>query len=72
MEINNKTIDFTNSEIAFKNKTNSQLREAYLLFKVMNNPLMVKIGKNLVRFAFSIHFPIDGGQTLTDCSKTVE
>lgn len=84
MEINNKTIDFTNSEIAFKNKTNSQLREAYLLFKVMNNPLMVKIGKNLVRFAFSIHFPIDGiirntiykffvgGQTIDDCSKTVE
>lgn len=84
MEINNKTIDFTNSEIAFKNKTNSQLREAYLLFKVMNNPFMVKIGKNLVRFAFSIHFPIDGiirntiykffvgGQTIDDCSKTVE
>ncbi len=84
MELSKKTIDFSNYEIAFRNKTNAQLREAYLLFKVMNNSFMVKIGKNLVKFAFSIHFPIEGiirktiykffvgGRTIEDCSKTID
>lgn len=84
MEISKKTVDFSNYEIAFKNKTNAQLREAYLLFKIMNNPAMVKIGKNLVNLAFSIHFPVEGiirktiykffvgGRTIEDCSKAIE
>lgn len=84
MEENNKAIDFNNSEISFKNKKNKELREAYLLFKVMNNPLMVKIGKHLTNFAFTLHLPIKwiirntiykyfvGGSTIEDCAKTVE
>jgi proline dehydrogenase len=84
MELNHQAIDFTNSEIAFKNKTNAQLKEAYVLFKIMNNPFWVKTGKNLTRFAFSIHLPIDwiirntiykffvGGRSIEDCSKTIK
>lgn len=84
MEVKNKTIDFTNSEIAFKDKSNTSLREAYLLFKVMNNPFMVKTGKKLVNFAFAIRFPVEGiirktiykyfvgGRTIEDCANTID
>ncbi|MFA7081871.1 MAG: proline dehydrogenase family protein [Bacteroidales bacterium] len=84
MELNYKAIDFNNSEISFKNKKSKELREAYLLFKVMNNPFMVKIGKHLVNIAFTLHLPIQwiirntiykyfvGGRSIEDCAKTVD
>lgn len=84
MNIEQNKIDFNNSEISFKDKSNKELREAYLLFKVMNNPSLVKIGKHLVNFAFSIHFPIKGiirntiykyfvgGSSIEDCIKSIE
>lgn len=84
MKITDKIIDFNNSEISFKNKKNKELREAYLLFKVMNNPFMVKMGKHLTNFAFSIHLPIEwiirntiykyfvGGSSIEDCAKTID
>ncbi|MBP1630796.1 MAG: hypothetical protein H6Q15_1689 [Bacteroidetes bacterium] len=84
MELTPKTIDFSNSEISFKNKSNKELREAYLLFKIMNNPFFVKMGKHLVDLSFSIHLPIQGiirntiykyfvgGSSIEDCLKTVE
>ncbi|MDR1743313.1 MAG: proline dehydrogenase family protein [Dysgonamonadaceae bacterium] len=82
----NKTdsIDFSNSEIAFQGKANRDLRETYLLFKVMNNAGLVKTGKNLVNFAFAIHFPIEwfikatiykhfvGGTSIDNCMATVD
>ncbi len=76
-------IDFSNTEVAFKNKTNSELRQAHMLFKVMNNNFMVNMGKHMVNFAFSIHFPVDGiirktiyrhfvgGTSISDCAKTI-
>ena len=51
-------INFSNSEIAFRNKTNSELREAHMLFKVMNNSSIVRLGKHAVNFAFALHLPI--------------
>ena len=84
MQSNNERIDFENLEIAFKDKSNAQLRQANMLFKVMNNAGMVKVGKHMVNLAFSIHFPIKGiirntiykhfvgGVSIEDCSKTIE
>lgn len=78
------SIDFSNVEIAFRDQSNASLREAYQLFKVMNNRIMVKIGKHLVSFAFAMHFPVKsilrrtiyrhfvGGVSIEDCSKTIE
>ena len=77
-------IDFNNSEIAFRNKSNVELRQAHLLFKVMNNAGLVKIGKHLVNIAFAVHFPVKGilrntiyqhfvgGTSIADCSKTIQ
>jgi proline dehydrogenase len=77
-------IDFNNSEIAFRGKSNTDLRSSYYLFKVMNNQVMVNLGKILVNFAFAIHFPIKGilratiykhfvgGTSIADCKKTLD
>ena len=84
MLLTHNVIDFNNSEIAFRNKSNAELRQAHLLFKVMNNAGLVKIGKHLVNIAFAIHFPVKGilrntiyqhfvgGTSIADCSKTIQ
>lgn len=77
-------IDFSNSGIAFRDRSNYDLRETHLLFKIMNNSGLVKMGKTLVNFAFAIHFPVKGiirntiykhfvgGISIDDCMKTVD
>ena len=84
MLLTHDVIDFNNSEIAFRNKSNAELRQAHLLFRVMNNAGLVKTGKHLVNLAFAIRFPIKGilratiykhfvgGMSIEDCAKTVE
>ena len=77
-------INFNDTEIAFRDKTNADLREMHLLFKVMNNPNWVNIGKKLVNIAFTIHFPVEwmvkrtiykhfcGGVSITDSSRLID
>ncbi len=77
-------INFNDTEIAFSDKSNNDLREMHLLFKVMNNPLWVNVGKKLVNIAFTIHLPIEwivkrtiykhfcGGVSITDSSKLID
>lgn len=84
MSLTHSVIDFNNSEIAFRNKSNAELRQAHLLFKVMNNAGLVKLGKHLVNIAFAVHFPVKGilrntiyqhfvgGTSIADCSKTIQ
>ncbi|MDR2816524.1 MAG: proline dehydrogenase family protein [Proteiniphilum sp.] len=76
-------VNFENTEIAFHGQSNAGLRQAYLLFKVMNSRMLVNIGKHLVNFAFAVHFPVKGiirntiykhfvgGVSIEDCSKAV-
>lgn len=84
MQSSNINIDFNNLEVAFKNKSNAELRQAHLLFKVMNSPTLVKLGKHAVNLAFSIHFPVNwiirktiykhfaGGESIRDCAGTID
>ena len=84
MPLTHHLIDFDNSEIAFRNRSNAELRRAHLLFKVMNNAGLVKTGKQLVNLAFAIRFPISGilrktiyrqfvgGMSIDDCAATIE
>lgn len=77
-------IDFSNSEIAFRDKSNLALRRAHLLFQVMNSEGLVNLGKWLVNFAFAIRFPVKGilrqtiykqfvgGMSIEDCDKTIK
>ncbi len=77
-------IDFNDTEIAFRDHTNYSLRQAYLLFKVMNNRSLVNLSKHLVDFAFATRLPINGiikgtiyrhfvgGMSIDDCAKTID
>ncbi len=76
-------LSFDNTEIAFRYKTNSDLRRARILFSTIANPGLVNIGKSLTYFALKTHLPISwvikptlykhfvGGETLEECEKTV-
>ena len=49
---------FENTEIAFAYKTDKELRKAYLLFKIVASPIMVKFGKVMTNLLLGIRFPI--------------
>jgi proline dehydrogenase len=75
---------FENTEIAFKSKSDSQLKKAYLLFKIISYPVIVKIGKIITPIALKLRLPIKGlikstifsqfcgGESIEECSKTIE
>ncbi len=76
-------LNFDNTEIAFKSKSNGDLNRSFLLFKIIGYNWMVKMGPPLVEFAFNIHLPVKGlikatvfnqfcgGESMDDCDKTM-
>lgn len=74
-------ISFDNTEIAFKNKSNKELKKAYWLFKIVASPFLVRMGKYFAKPALYIGFKplfkntifkqFCGGETITECEKTV-
>ena len=78
------SIDFSNTEIAFKAKSNGDLRNSYLLFKALGYNWLVQVGPAMVNAAFAISLPIKGiikstvfkqfcgGESIEDCAKTIE
>lgn len=76
-------VDFSNTEVAFRDHSNASLRQAYQLFSVMNSKTLVRIGKQLVNLALAIHLPVEGilrktiyrhfvgGVSIEDCRKTI-
>jgi proline dehydrogenase len=77
-------VDFSNTEIAFQAKTNSELRTSYFLFKAIGINWLVKIGTPLIETAFALHLPIKslikhtvyqqfvGGENINDCEKAID
>lgn len=77
-------ISFDNTEIAFKSKSNQDLKRAYWLFKIIASPTFVKFGKFATNTALKISFPINrpvkatifkqfcGGETIEECGNTIE
>lgn len=76
-------INFNNTEIAFLGKSNADLQEMNLLFKVMNSSRLVQVGKKITKIAFSIHLPVNwaikrtiyrhfcGGVSILDSTKLI-
>lgn len=74
-------VSFDNTENAFKAKTNSELNRSYWLFKLIGNPLLVKMGANFGPLALNVGFKglikntifkqFVGGETIHDCSVTI-
>ncbi len=76
-------ISLENTSIAFSAKSNAELRKAYWLFYLINQPWMVKVGTTLVKWAFKLRLPIKwivkktvfayfcGGENIEDCEPTI-
>lgn len=77
-------ISFDNTEIAFRSKNKQDLQRAYLLFKIIGAPSIVKLGKVLTPLALKLHLPIKGlikktifkqfcgGESIQECDHTIE
>lgn len=75
---------FDNTEIAFRSKSDADLKRAHFLFSSIKNPQLVKVGASLVNFAFAFGLPIKGivkktifkqfvgGENIEGCSRTIE
>jgi proline dehydrogenase len=76
-------IHFDDTSVAFRAKTNRELRRAYYLFRMLNYPWLVEVGKALTRLAFFLRLPIKpliratvfdhfcGGETMEECEQTL-
>ena len=78
------SLNFSDTEIAFKSKSNVAIKKAAWLFKSFNYPFIVQQGPLLAAWALKWHFPFIGslvkgsifsqfcgGETIEECSKTV-
>ncbi len=77
--------DFSNTEIAFKYKSDADLRRALWLFRMMNKPWLVALGSTLAVWAVRLRLPFAerlikntvfrqfcGGTSLEETSRTIE
>lgn len=79
-----KALSFENTEIAFKSKSNTDLKRAYWLFKLISINPLVKFGSYVTNFALRIGLPVQGiikntifkhfcgGQNITDCETSIQ
>eukprot|EP01137_Pigoraptor_chileana_P012720 Opistho-2@65385 len=78
-----KNINFDNTEIAFRNKTNAELNKAYWLFKIISSNFLTQVGPPITNFLLNVGFPIQGaikatifkqfcgGETIAECERTI-
>ncbi len=74
--------EFTNTEIAFKYRSNKELRQARFLFSSMGSPTLTSIGMKLTKIAISWNLPVQGiikstlfnqfcgGETMEEAGRT--
>ncbi|RLD55932.1 MAG: proline dehydrogenase [Bacteroidetes bacterium] len=79
-----KDINFEDTKTAFRIKSDRDLRRAYILFKLISYPILVKIGNPVIKVLSVLRIPIGwivkptafkhfvGGETLEDCQPAVE
>lgn len=77
-------VNFDDTKTAFANKSDSQLKKAYWLFKLVASQKLVSFGKWSSALAMKIGIPIRGmvkatvydqfvgGETIDECKKTIE
>lgn len=77
-------LSFENTEVAFRHSSNSDLKRAYWLFKVINSNFLVSVGPPITAFALKIGLPIQGlikktifrqfcgGENIRECEKTIQ
>ena len=75
-------VSFDNTEVAFKHKSNAELKQAKWLFSLFNYKWLVRFGPDLTAFGLKIGLPIKrlvkktifhqfcGGETIQECSES--
>ncbi len=83
MKTNARSISFEDTEIAFKSKSDQDLKQAYWLFKLISSNLLTTIGPPIANFSLKIGLPVKGlirktifkhfcgGETILDCQKSI-
>ena len=78
------SVDFSNTELAFRAKSDAQLLRTYRLFRMIDSPLLTRIGPPLLATALRIGLPVTGlvrntlfdlfcgGESLDQTAKTAE
>ncbi|ATP55391.1 proline dehydrogenase [Pedobacter ginsengisoli] len=78
-----KSLNFDDTEVAFRNKSNSELNAAYWLFKIISSNFLTKVGPPVTNFFLNIGLPIKGiikatifkhfcgGETIAECAETI-
>lgn len=80
---NKVILDFENTEVAFRNKSDNDLEKAYWLFKMVSNNTLIKVGTPVTNFALNIGLPIQGiirntiykqfcgGESIQGCNRAI-
>lgn len=82
---NESNLDFSNTEIAFSNKSNKELKKMARLFQLMNKVQLVNVFSSIGLFAVKYNLPFAkwavkqtifeqfvGGENLLDCQPAIE
>lgn len=81
--MSSKTLDFNNTEIAFRDKTDAELRQRHILFRTLNSQSLVDFGAHSASWALKLGLPIKplikatvfkyfcGGESLEECEPVV-
>jgi proline dehydrogenase len=78
-------VDFSNTEIAFADKSHKELRKIARMFRLMNNPWLVQLSSSLALWSTRLRLPLSekaiertifdifcGGKTLSECQPVIE
>ncbi|WP_160069361.1 proline dehydrogenase family protein [Sphingobacterium bovisgrunnientis] len=83
MALQETLLNFENTEIAFKNKSDKDLERAYWLFKMVASSTLIKIGTPITNFSLNIGLPVQGiirntiykqfcgGETIQGCASAI-
>src|SRR5688500_5580421 len=76
-------LDFHDTATAFAGRSDSQLKEKYRIFKMLNSPFLNSLGSGAAKFALSLGLPVKGvikdtifkqfcgGETIEECDGAV-
>ncbi|KXJ99554.1 MAG: bifunctional proline dehydrogenase/pyrroline-5-carboxylate dehydrogenase [Acidobacteria bacterium OLB17] len=77
-------LDFRDSETAFADKSDAELKEKYRIFKMLNSPFLNSLGTHATKLGLSIGLPIKGiikstiykqfcgGESIPECDPVIE
>lgn len=78
-----RSLNFDDTEIAFRSKSNAELNAAYWLFKMISSNFLTKVGPPITNFMLSMGLPVKGiiratifkhfcgGETIAECEDTI-